>query len=89
MVKVPLHYGSCVIWLLSPQDRVGGRVATFRKGNYVADLGAMVVTGLGKAFIHRHTQLHTRTASAGGNEHYTEEKINSCAILSIPPATVL
>lgn len=30
------------------QDRVGGRVATFRKGNYVADLGAMVVTGLGK-----------------------------------------
>lgn len=31
------------------QDRVGGRVATFRKGNYVADLGAMVVTGLGKS----------------------------------------
>lgn len=30
------------------QDRVGGRIATFRKGNYVADLGAMVVTGLGK-----------------------------------------
>lgn len=30
------------------QDRVGGRVATFRKNNYVADLGAMVVTGLGK-----------------------------------------
>uniref|UniRef100_A0A7N8YNZ0 Lysine-specific histone demethylase n=1 Tax=Mastacembelus armatus TaxID=205130 RepID=A0A7N8YNZ0_9TELE len=32
---------------LPMQDRVGGRVATFRKGNYVADLGAMVVTGLG------------------------------------------
>lgn len=32
------------------QDRVGGRVATFRKGNYVADLGAMVVTGLGEFF---------------------------------------
>ncbi|MBN3290373.1 KDM1A demethylase, partial [Polypterus senegalus] len=32
---------------LSSLDRVGGRVATFRKGNYVADLGAMVVTGLG------------------------------------------
>ena len=30
------------------QDRVGGRVATFRKGNYVADLGSLVVTGLGK-----------------------------------------
>lgn len=34
--------------IFSMQDRVGGRVATFRKGNYVADLGAMVVTGLGK-----------------------------------------
>ena len=32
------------------KDRVGGRVATFRKGNYVADLGAMVVTGLGEFF---------------------------------------
>lgn len=29
---------------------MGGRVATFRKGNYVADLGAMVVTGLGEFF---------------------------------------
>ena len=29
------------------QDRVGGRIATFRKNSYVADLGAMVVTGLG------------------------------------------
>ena len=26
---------------------MGGRIATFRKGPYVADLGAMVVTGLG------------------------------------------
>lgn len=26
-------------------------MATFRKGNYVADLGAMVVTGLGKIEI--------------------------------------
>lgn len=25
-------------------------MATFRKGNYVADLGAMVVTGLGKNY---------------------------------------
>lgn len=31
----------------SIQDRVGGRIATFRKGPYIADLGAMVVTGLG------------------------------------------
>lgn len=33
--------------VLEARDRVGGRVATFRKNNYVADLGAMVVTGLG------------------------------------------
>ena len=29
------------------QERIGGRVHTFRSGSYVADLGAMVVTGLG------------------------------------------
>jgi len=33
--------------VLEARDRVGGRIATFRKGHYVADLGAMVVTGLG------------------------------------------
>lgn len=33
--------------LLLFKDRVGGRIATFRKSSYVADLGAMVVTGLG------------------------------------------
>ena len=37
-----------------PQDRVGGRVATFRKNNYVADLGAMVVTGLGNTLNQNH-----------------------------------
>ena len=30
------------------QDRIGGRIHTFRSGPYVADLGAMVVTGLGE-----------------------------------------
>ncbi|UYV73518.1 KDM1A [Cordylochernes scorpioides] len=39
MISSGLSQRSCL-------DRVGGRVATFRKGNYVADLGAMVVTGL-------------------------------------------
>lgn len=34
-------------FVLFLKDRVGGRIATFRKGNYIADLGAMVVTGLG------------------------------------------
>ena len=29
--------------VLESRDRVGGRIATFRKGPYVADLGAMVV----------------------------------------------
>lgn len=33
--------------VLEARDRVGGRIATFRKSNYIADLGAMVVTGLG------------------------------------------
>lgn len=36
-----------VMLYFSIQDRVGGRIATFRKGPYIADLGAMVVTGLG------------------------------------------
>jgi len=33
--------------VLEARERVGGRVATFRQGQYIADLGAMVVTGLG------------------------------------------
>lgn len=40
------QFGMEVI-VLESRDRVGGRVATFRKGGYIADLGAMVVTGLG------------------------------------------
>lgn len=34
------------VLILEARDRVGGRVATFRKGSYLADLGAMVVTGI-------------------------------------------
>lgn len=41
-----LRYGMEVI-VLEARDRVGGRVSTFRKGAYVADLGSMVITGLG------------------------------------------
>ncbi|KAL4716103.1 hypothetical protein ACJJTC_013880 [Scirpophaga incertulas] len=37
----------CEVIVLEGRDRVGGRVVTYRKGPYVADLGAMVVTGLG------------------------------------------
>ncbi|XP_076358730.1 lysine-specific histone demethylase 1A-like isoform X2 [Tachypleus tridentatus] len=40
------QFGMEVI-VLESRDRVGGRVATFGKGNFIADLGAMVVTGLG------------------------------------------
>lgn len=32
--------------VIEARDRVGGRIATFRKANYIADLGAMVVTGI-------------------------------------------
>ena len=35
------------VTILEARDRVGGRISTFRKGNFVADLGAMIVTGLG------------------------------------------
>lgn len=34
------------VTVLEARDRVGGRIATFRKNNYTADLGAMVVTGI-------------------------------------------
>ncbi|XP_039288943.1 lysine-specific histone demethylase 1A isoform X5 [Nilaparvata lugens] len=40
------QFGMKVV-VLEARDRVGGRIATFRKSNYIADLGAMVVTGLG------------------------------------------
>lgn len=39
------QFGMDVI-VLEARDRVGGRIATFRKGNFHADLGAMVVTGI-------------------------------------------
>lgn len=39
------QFGMDVI-VLEARDRVGGRIATFRKSNYTADLGAMVVTGI-------------------------------------------
>lgn len=39
------QFGMDVI-VLEARDRVGGRIATFRKTNYFADLGAMVVTGI-------------------------------------------
>lgn len=38
------QFGMDVI-VLEARDRVGGRIATFRKSRYFADLGAMVVTG--------------------------------------------
>ncbi|XP_014665183.1 PREDICTED: lysine-specific histone demethylase 1A-like [Priapulus caudatus] len=41
-----MSFGMEVV-VLEARDRVGGRIATFRKGSYIADLGAMVVTGLG------------------------------------------
>ena len=34
------------VLILEARDRVGGRIATFRKGSYVSDIGAMVVTGI-------------------------------------------
>ncbi|RWS21230.1 Lysine-specific histone demethylase 1A-like protein, partial [Leptotrombidium deliense] len=42
-----LHRFGMDVVVLEARDRVGGRLVTFRKNNYIADLGAMVVTGLG------------------------------------------
>ncbi|XP_031567611.1 lysine-specific histone demethylase 1A-like isoform X2 [Actinia tenebrosa] len=35
------------VTIVEARERVGGRVATFREGQFIADLGAMVLTGLG------------------------------------------
>lgn len=35
------------VLILEARDRVGGRVVTFRKNNFIADLGSSVITGLG------------------------------------------
>ena len=37
-----------IFFLPSTQDRIGGRIHTFKSGPFVADLGAMVITGLGQ-----------------------------------------
>ncbi|CAF4413718.1 unnamed protein product, partial [Adineta steineri] len=42
-----LQYFGFETIVLEGRNRVGGRIATFRKNGYTADLGAMVVTGLG------------------------------------------
>lgn len=34
------------VLILEARDRVGGRIATFRKANFISDIGAMVVTGI-------------------------------------------
>ena len=42
-----LSYLGFDVTVLEARDRVGGRIETYRKGSYVADLGAMIITGLG------------------------------------------
>ncbi|KAI1303187.1 Lysine-specific histone demethylase 1A [Halotydeus destructor] len=41
-----IRYGMQVV-VLEARERVGGRISTFRKGIYIADLGSVVITGLG------------------------------------------
>lgn len=40
------HFGFDVV-VLEGRERIGGRIATFEWGNYRAEMGAMVITGLG------------------------------------------
>lgn len=47
-VKFQYPFTWILLFYVILQERVGGRVATFRKGQYIADLGAMVLTGLGQ-----------------------------------------
>merc|ERR1712226_183231 len=42
-----LQYLGFDVKVLEARDRVGGRIETYRKGSYTADLGAMIITGLG------------------------------------------
>ncbi|XP_074604589.1 lysine-specific histone demethylase Su(var)3-3 [Brevipalpus obovatus] len=42
-----LHRFGMEVIVLEARDRVGGRVVTFRKNNFIADLGSHVITGLG------------------------------------------
>lgn len=47
MAARQLQYFGLDVTILEARDRIGGRIHTFRRGAYSADLGAMVVTGLG------------------------------------------
>lgn len=47
MCVVSCQLALCIYKWASFQDRIGGRIHTFKSGSYVADLGAMVITGLG------------------------------------------
>jgi lysine-specific histone demethylase 1 len=47
MAARQLTYFGLDVSILEARDRIGGRIHTFKSGQYVADLGAMVITGLG------------------------------------------
>ena len=51
--------------VLEGRNRVGGRVTTYEHGRYKADLGAMVITGLGGKFHSRARQNGRAWASRG------------------------
>lgn len=42
-----LQFFGLDVTVLEPRSRVGGRINTFKEGRFTADLGAMVITGLG------------------------------------------
>lgn len=80
-----------VLFYLITKDRIGGRIATFRKGPYIADLGAMVVTGLGgnpiavlsKQISMDLTKIKQKCPLYDNSGRIVSHKSNSCLNLKI------
>ena len=70
------------------QDRIGGRIHTFKSGQYVADLGAMVITGLGGnplSVLKRQLGLHMSKIHRRCPLYFTtgEIRLLACILISV------
>ena len=92
-----LSVGIVYIQVGSFQDRIGGRIHTFKSGSYVADLGAMVITGLGgnplsvlkkqlglqMSKIHRRCPLYFTTGKGSPPPPHTHPSSSDCPALGL------